>query len=685
MSETIQKKRWPRGLKYAGGLLAALILLLALAVAFVSPIARWMVVYTLKKEGYQASIAQLDLDLRKARLIGNNIKLEQGKNKFDLKKLEMGFDWQALREHRLSLIDLNLKGLKIDWSTQSVHPEDKADPALSKQHQKGWLVGLRSFTLQDSEFCLVDQQSKPCVTVDRLNWQGKTQFDTATADQPLKTLPFELNGALAVNDLALAYRDQSPLLSWKQLSVKNLQIKSLSDIRLAQLQLQQLVLSRQTGNEGQQTSNPYTQFDSLTSDQISIVDLKRIDVGNVVLTGLGLNVVRQQNGEWEAPGHLALLMGTASTESAAQKPAKTGKSLAFSVKHLSIEQSGQITFEDRAFATPSILSLDELAFSISDLDSTQPDRPSPFSFSSKVNQYGMLELEGSVHPLKSIPNFDIRGSATGIDLRTTSQYLERYLGYKVKSGQLNGELTLAAESGKLNGVANVELQQFVLLEVDQDKAEALTGQNGTTLKATLALLREKDKSIRLQIPIHGDMMDPQFNTNDAFKQILNKSIMQAIESYYTDYGLTMVGYGQYGLAITGAMKLFEFLNKLRFEPVIFNAGQQQLGDEQKTYLDKLVKMLNERPKVHLSFCGFATVADLWLQDGGLASEPEEKWQLSSLTDTQRESLMQLANQRALAIKEYLVKEQSIDAKRLIICEPQYTPATDKLPRVEISL
>jgi hypothetical protein len=161
--------------------------------------------------------------------------------------------------------------------------------------------------------------------------------------------------------------------------------------------------------------------------------------------------------------------------------------------------------------------------------------------------------------------------------------------------------------------------------------------------------------------------------------------MQAIESYYTDYGLTMVGYGQYGLAITGAMKLFEFLNKLRFEPVIFNAGQQQLGDEQKTYLDKLVKMLNERPKVHLSFCGFATVADLWLQDGGLASEPEEKWQLSSLTDTQRESLMQLANQRALAIKEYLVKEQSIDAKRLIICEPQYTPATDKLPRVEISL
>lgn len=685
MSETIQKKRWRRGLKYVGGLLAVLILLLALAVAFVSPIARWMVVYTLKQEGYQASVAQLDLDLRKARLIGNNIKLEKGKNKFDLKQLEINFDWQALKEHRLSLIELDLKGLKVDWSTQSVDPEDKAGSAVSKQHQKGWLVGLRSFTLQDSELCLVDQQPRPCVTVGRLNWKGKTQFDTTTADQPLKTLPLELNGALSVNDLELAYTEQSPLLAWKQLSVDNLHIKSLSDIQLEQLQMKQLVLSRQTVNKGQQTPNPYTRFDTLSSDHISITDLKRIELGSVVLTGLGVNMVRQQNGEWEKPGHLALLMSPAATGTARQNATKNGNLPTVSIKQLSIEQGGEITFEDRAFDTPSIVSLQELAFSLSDLDSSRPDRPSPFSLSSKVNQYGMLELEGSIYPFKSIPNFDVRGSVTGIDLRTASQYMERYLGYKVKSGQLNGNLTLDAESGKLNGVANVELQQFVLLEVDQDKVDALTDQEGTSLNATLALLREKDKSIRLEIPIKGDITDPQFNTDDAIKQILNKSIMQAIESYYTDYGLTLAGYGQYGLAVTGAVKLFEFLTRLRFEPVKFNAGEYSLGDEQKAYLDNLAKMLNERPKVHLSLCGFATVADLWLLDSWLASEPAEKWQLSSLSDTQRESLMQLANQRALGIKEYLVKEQSIDAKRLIVCEPQYTATTDKLPQVAITL
>ena len=685
MSESTSKKRWRRGLKYAGAAFAVLILLMVLAVAFVSPITRWMLVYALQQEGYQTTIAQLDLDLRKARLIGNNIKLQQGKNKLELKYLEMGFDWQALKEQHLSLIDLNIKGLKADWSAQSARVQDRANPASSKQHQAGWLLGLHSLTLQDSEFCSVDRQPRPCVTFDRLSWQGKTLFDTSVADQPLKTLPLELNGALAVNGLALAYWQQAPLLAWKQFSVQNLHVKSLSDIQFKQLQLEQLVLSRQTGNKQEQTPNPYTRFDTLSSDHIRITDLKRIEFGSVMLTGLGVNIVRLQNGEWQKPGHLASFVAPAATGAAEQKKTKNGKLPAVSIKQLTIEQGGQITFEDRVFTTPPVVNLQELAFSISDLDSTQPDRPSPFSLGSKVNQYGMLKLKGAIYPFKSIPNFDVRGSATGIDLRMASQYMERYLGYKVKSGQLNGNLKLAAESGKLNGVANVELQQFVLLEVDQDKVEASTAQESTSLKATLALLREKDKSIRLNIPIKGDITDPEFNTDDAVKQILNKSIMQAIESYYTDYGLTMAGYGQYGLAVSGARKLFEFLSKLRFEPVIFNAGKLELGDEQKAYLDNLAKMLNERPKVHLSLCGFATVADLWLQDSWLAEQPAEKWQLSSLTDAQRESLMQLANQRALSIKEYLLNERSIDARRLIICEPQYTATTDKLPRVEITL
>ncbi len=180
-------------------------------------------------------------------------------------------------------------------------------------------------------------------------------------------------------------------------------------------------------------------------------------------------------------------------------------------------------------------------------------------------------------------------------------------------------------------------------------------------------------------------MDPQFNTQDAFRQVLTRAITEAVKNYYTDYGLSLAGYGQYSLALKGASKLFGVLTKLRFNDITFEPGQHDLAPDQIQYLDELGKMLIGRPEVHLTLCGFVTPADLLHQESWLASEPEKKWKPEMLDRQQAGKLLQLANQRAGNIKDYLVKQWSIKAKRLIVCEPQYDATIDKLPRVEISI
>jgi hypothetical protein len=80
-----------------------------------------------------------------------------------------------------------------------------------------------------------------------------------------------------------------------------------------------------------------------------------------------------------------------------------------------------------------------------------------------------------------------------------------------------------------------------------------------------------------------------------------------------------------------------------------------------------------------------TRADLLNQESWLESEPKQKQNLASLSKSRTKKLLRLALERAEGVKDYLLEKGAIEAKRLIICEPQYDAEADTLPRVEISI
>ena len=144
--------------------------------------------------------------------------------------------------------------------------------------------------------------------------------------------------------------------------------------------------------------------------------------------------------------------------------------------------------------------------------------------------------------------------------------------------------------------------------------------------------------------------------------------------YYTPFGLLLA-----------ADTLFDLATALRFDPVVFEPGQQIITSSERGELDKLSTLLTERPGVHLTLCGISNRADAGeLYPDVLKVAEKSETRKMVLNDVQTKALLQLAERRGHAVKDYLVGQKKIDAGRLIVCEPEYQEDADRAV-VEISI
>ena len=99
-------------------------------------------------------------------------------------------------------------------------------------------------------------------------------------------------------------------------------------------------------------------------------------------------------------------------------------------------------------------------------------------------------------------------------------------------------------------------------------------------------------------------------------------------------------------------------------------GTMQLSSEQKEYLDKMSQLLKEKSAISIAICGISTAQD------------RKGLQVESTTHSQ-DKFLNLAEQRAAAVKDYLVKEKNIDIDRLRGCSPAFVDDENKAPKVEL--
>ncbi len=616
--------------------------------------------------------------LRFQQLTVNNIKLS------DLNSLDINDI--SISEPGVYLVKLN----QSDWEYQQWIPElpassqttIKPSDDIPADKAATFKFTLNSLNINNSDLCYSDNSRSLyyCLTFAALDWKGKLQYDT----QPLKpgTLNIQAEGEIELSQPNIHnHTIDRDLLDFEKLRLTKVKASDSNHISLKKLILQDLAALQRSKAANDSTVS----FKNLAIDDIKCTD-DRLAINTIALKGLAGAISKNKDGHWEYGKWLTNDKPEETKKTSNSKkpksPAKDKKSFVLSLNGLNITTDKQITFTDNSTRPAMKMGLNDLTFDAKNIDTDKPDINSTFKLYAKTTRHGTIDIEGTAKPFAEKISFDARGKLKGFDLRAATPATRKAIGHIIQSGQLDADFKLLAVDGVLDSNIALSLYQFNIKATSKESARKLDAKFGMPLNQTLVLLRDKDDSIHLDIPITGNVSSPNFDPMDAIIKATSKAATVTLITFYTPYGLIYAG-GNLALNLATA---------LNFDPVSFTPGSSEINNGGRQQLDGLTKLLSEKPQIHLTLCGvtnqqdlFALIPDLKGRIENKSGDDKNDKTEITLTDEQLLRLSQLARDRQINSKNYLVNQRGIEHDRLILCAPKHKADDNAIAGVEINI
>lgn len=531
-------------------------------------------------------------------------------------------------------------------------------------------LSIDSVAITNSDLCYLDKKTSVyyCLTFTSFNWAGPIRYDNGIA----------IKGDLSLTDSNIRNMTiERDLLDFKSLSLSKLNITG-ADL----ISLDKLILTNLKALQRDNTKNDFT----ISINTIDIENFKytdnNIDINTINLDGLSNTVSKNKDGSWEHDKWLSKTDQNTDQNTDKKTSDKTKEPLVLSLNKITINTDQKIQFIDNSTVPVMKIGLQKLTVEASQLYSKKPDIDSPVKLFAKTTRHGTIDIKGTVRPFADKLSFNAKGVLKGFDLRAATPATKKAIGHVIQSGQLDADLNLLAKNGILDSSIDLTLFHFNIKAVSSKDAEKFDKQFGMPLNQTLVLLRNKDDSINLSIPITGDIHNPSFDPTDAIIKATSKAAAVTLITFYTPYGL----------AYAGGNLAFNLATALNFDPVNFEAGSAELNENSKQQLNALAELLNAKPGVHLTLCGITNqqdVASLYPKNNKQieksTNENDDNPSAAKLTAKQITDLNKIAMQRQVNSKNYLVKQHNIEHSRLILCAPEHKADEDNLAGVEIKI
>lgn len=360
---------------------------------------------------------------------------------------------------------------------------------------------------------------------------GKLGSDLAVDLQSVEPLAFSIGGQAEINQLhTLDTLKDRDFLKWQQVLVEGIDYQHGKGLVIGQVKLQQ----------------PYVRF-----------------IINEDLTTNINDLMIPQPAEANA------------------KPAAASKPLPMRIGGISIKD-GSANFADFSLTPNFATAIQQLNGQIGTLDNQSPKTAS-VDIKGKVDKYAPVSIKGKLTPFDPMNSLDIATSFKNVELTTLTPYSGKFAGFRIRKGRLNLDLHYQIEKGQLNAENKLLLEDLQLGEkVDSKDAMDLP------IRLAIALLKDTDGNISIQLPVQGDLNSPQFSVMPIAWQTLRNLVLRAAQAPFKFIG---------GLVSGGS--------DVDLSTVRFNAGDSELdGDAQKA-LDTLASALKERPTLRLEVEGMS--------------------------------------------------------------------------------
>jgi hypothetical protein len=323
----------------------------------------------------------------------------------------------------------------------------------------------------------------------------------------------------------------------------------------------------------------------------------------------------------------------------------------------------------------------------------------------KLNDYAPLEIVGKVDPLKEDLYVDLKVMFKDIDLSPMTPYSGKYVGYTIEKGKLNIDLKYLIVKKKLDSQNHIFFDQFNFGEkVESPKATKLP------VKLAVALLKDRRGEIKLDIPVSGSLDDPKFSIWGIILKVITNLIAKAATSPFSLLG-AIVGGGEelsyvefdYGSATLTEpnLKKLEGLTKVLHDRPALKMDVEGHGDTErdseglKQYLfqrklktQKLNEIMKKgegaipvdevkiEPSEYERYLKMAYKEEKFPKPRnvlGMAKDlpgPEMEKLMLTHIEVKESDLRSLASQRAMQVKEAILKSGQVEPERIFIVEPK---------------
>jgi hypothetical protein len=238
-----------------------------------------------------------------------------------------------------------------------------------------------------------------------------------------------------------------------------------------------------------------------------------------------------------------------------------------------------VSFTDRSL-TPNVnLAIQQAGGTITGLSSSQLQH-ADVNLHAAVDGVGPVDITGTINPFSGTETNHVKIAVKNVDLTPTSPYSGKFAGYRIAEGKLNLDLAYDLVGRKLESKNVITLDHFTFGEkVDSPDATHLP------VRLAIAILKDRNGQIVLDVPIEGSLDDPQFRIGKVVTRALLNILEKVATSPFSLLGAVFGGGGE----------------ELSYQDFAPGSAGLLPANEQK--LDSLVKGLYERPGLQLEIAG----------------------------------------------------------------------------------
>jgi hypothetical protein len=205
-------------------------------------------------------------------------------------------------------------------------------------------------------------------------------------------------------------------------------------------------------------------------------------------------------------------------------------------------------------------------------------------FKGNIDERATFSVTGQINPLGTNLFANVTVSFTNLDLTSFTPYSEKYVGRPLQKGKFSMGVHYLVDGKKLKAENYFYVDQLTLgPKNDSTNATALP------VKLAVALLKDENGRIQLDVPLAGQTDDPKFKVGPVVWQVVRNVLVKAATSPFSLLG-SMFGGGE----------------EMSF--VLFAPGSAVIPASETNKLETLAKSLHARPTLTLEISGSADPA-----------------------------------------------------------------------------